>query len=61
MNSMTHDMTWNVIQKQQGQDIQAISHTEVDEVSGGHDWVGIAEQVVAVVGLAAAAYVVYKK
>lgn len=42
MNAMVHDMTWNVIQETEGDQIQAISDAEVEEVSGGWFWIAAA-------------------
>ena len=45
MNTMTNAMTWDVIAKYEGSEIQAISATEAKEVNGGI-WPAIAIGVV---------------
>ena len=41
MNTMTNDMTWDAIAANEGNDIQAISDTEVGTISGG-GWISVA-------------------
>lgn len=60
-NTMTNDMTWGAIAANEGSEIEAISATEAEEVSGGNDWPTYVQVGASVVALAAAAYITWKK
>lgn len=54
MNTMTNDMTWDAIAANEGSEIEAMTSTEADEVSGGFaDWI------VAAVGIAVGLGIAY--
>ena len=50
MNTMTNAMTWDAIAANEGSEIEAMTSTEADEVSGGHPIIQVVVRAVTVIG-----------